>query len=99
VTLVRDILDVATPSMRPRWVGRTKPLTHDEIVVLRLAVQLEGEVMWRAVHALLGERRATAALSKLKKAGGIDHPRYGRYRITEKGRIAIALVNAKEARP
>lgn len=96
--MIRDILDVATPSMRPRWVGRTKPLTADEIAVLRLALQTHGgdDLTWKAVYELLGERRATAALTKLKYAGGIDHTRYGHYAITEKGRIAVALINAKE---
>lgn len=97
--MIRDILDVATPSMRPPWSGRTRPLTHDEVVVLRLAIQLEGEVQWKAVYALLGERKATAALTKLKKSGGIIHPRYGRYEITEKGRIAAALHAARRTKP
>lgn len=94
--MIRDILNVATPSMRPRWVGRTKPMTRDEAGILRLAIRSGGETTWKAVFSVLGESRATAALSKLKKAGGLDHPRYGTYQITEKGRIAIALVNAKE---
>lgn len=93
--MIRDILDVATPSMRPLWVGRTKPLTPDEILILHHCVYGMGSIAWKDAYARLGERRATAALTKLKHGGGIDHVRYGHYEITEKGRIAFSLVNAK----
>jgi Mn-dependent DtxR family transcriptional regulator len=93
--MIRDILNVATPSMRPLWVGRTKPLTADEVEVLRLALRDDPHLRWTTVHARLGERRATAALRKLKDAGGIHHVTYNHYRITEKGRIGLALVSAK----
>lgn len=92
--MIRDILDVATPSLRPRWVNRTKPMTADDVEVLRLALQ-HSPLRWGTVFAALGERRATAALKRLKDAGGLDHVAYNHYRITEKGRIAIALINAK----
>ena len=90
----RDVLWVATPSLRPFWIGRTKPINASEIWFLRLIV-LEGTLSWKVAFQNMGESKASTAINSLQKAGAIRRIRYGLYEITEKGRIAIALVNAR----
>lgn len=92
----RDILDVATPSMRPKWIGRTKPMTADETAVLLMAVNAD-PLRYRDVYDLYGER-AWSLLKALKAQGAIDHPGYNRWQITEKGRIAAALATHQQGR-
>lgn len=89
--MIRDILDVATSSMRPRWVGRTKPMTDDEICVLMLALAEDGQPLrYKTVYGIFRERGLNI-LNRLKAQGALDHPRYNDWRITERGRIAAAL--------
>lgn len=94
----RDILWVASRNLRPVWCGRTKPLTEYEAALLRFAVREDGHVTWKAAYTAMGESRALSSLNSLIKAGGLARARYGIYAITEKGRIAIALYDAREAR-
>ena len=78
-------------------------MTPDEATILRaaLAVADSGLVRLRyhTVYAIMGERRAYRALKSLRDQGALEHPGYNDWRITEKGRIAIALVNAKPVAP
>lgn len=93
--VIRDILHVASPGMRPIWIDRERWLKPDDIVVLRLALEAGDWLRWNTVYRALGERRATAALNRLKIGGALNHPGYNRYIITEKGKIALALAIAK----
>ncbi len=91
----RDILDVASPHLRPPWSGRTKPLTDNEARVLALAARADRPLRYRdVVHVLGGE--PWALLNSLKQQGGLAHLGYDRWEITEKGRIAAALALAKD---
>lgn len=95
----RDVLHVATPSMAPIWINREVLLKPDDVTVLELALAAGDWLRWNTVYRAVGERRATATLSRLKAHGALQHPGYNRYIITEKGRIALALAKAKEKRP
>jgi hypothetical protein len=95
--IARDILDVATPSMRVEWVGRTKPMTTDETAALMLALAEDGQPLrYKAVYALMGER-CLKVLNSLKDHGALVHAGYNDWRITEKGRIAAALAVHKDS--
>lgn len=75
-------------------------MTEDEATILRLALACdEGglPLRWRTVRDLLGER-GWSVLDRLKKQGAMEHPGYDHWRITEKGRIAIALQTAADHR-
>lgn len=93
----RDILDVATPSMRPPWRRAPhKPMTRDETVVLMLALAEDGQPLrYRTVRDAIGGEPWNV-LNSLKAQGALDHPRYNDWRITEKGRIAAALAMHKD---
>lgn len=95
--IARDILHVASPSMRPPWSGpQHKPMTKDEICVLMLALAEDGHPLrYKAVFAIMGER-CLNILNNLKRQGAVDHAGYNDWRITEKGRIAAALAMAKD---
>jgi hypothetical protein len=73
-------------------------VTADEITVLRLALACDGEglpLRYHTIYSLMGEGRSYRALKHLRDTGALEHPGYNDWRITEKGRIAIALVNAR----
>lgn len=93
----RDILDVATRSMRPPWTGpKHTPITRDEIAVLMLALAADGQSLrYKAAYAIMGER-CLKILNSLKVQGALDHAGYNDWRITEKGRIAAALAMHKD---
>lgn len=95
--IVRDILDVATPSMRPPWRGVPhKPMTRDETLVLMLALAEDGEPLrYRTVQGTLGGE-PWRILRGLADQGALRHAGYNDWRITEKGRIAAALAMAKD---
>jgi hypothetical protein len=96
--MIRDILHVASPSMRPPWSKpQHKPLHRDEISILLLAARADRPLRYRdVVHVLGGE--PWSRLNSLKMQGGLDHLGYDRWVITEKGRIAAALAMHKDWR-
>lgn len=94
--MIRDILHVATPSMRPHWAGRTKPMTRDETAALMLALAADGQPLrYRTVQNALGGE-PWGILNSLKIQGALRHAGYNDWRITEKGRIAAALAMHKD---
>lgn len=95
--MIRDVLDVATPRLRPAWRGRTKPLTGTELQILRMAIESD-PLPYQKIYELVGGERAWTLLNGLKKQGALDHPGYNRWRITEKGRIALALAQTQDSR-
>lgn len=96
--MIRDVLHVASRGMAPIWIDRERWLKPDDVVVLRLALEAGDWLRWNTVYRALGERRATAALARLKIGGALNHPGYNRYVITEKGRLAYAFAILKGAR-
>lgn len=95
MTIARDILHVASPKMRPPWVGRTKPMTRDETLVLVTAALADRPLRYRdVVHVLGGE--PWSKMKSLRDQGALEHLGYDRWLITEKGRIAAALAMAKD---
>lgn len=71
-------------------------LTPNETFVLMLALKADGDLPYDEVYRAVGGERAWHILNSLKKDGALDHPGYNRWRITEKGRIAAALLLAKD---
>lgn len=93
--MIRDILDVASPRMRPPWSPQPgKPMTGDETAVLMLALRPSAK-LYKAAFRVFGER-AYYVLKSLERQGAIEHVGYNDWRITEKGRIAAALAMAKD---
>jgi hypothetical protein len=73
-------------------------MTKNETIVLLLALKVNGRLRYRAVYYAMGGERAWSILNGLRNAGALDHPAYDHWEITEKGRIAAALLLAKDAR-
>jgi len=70
-----------------------------------LAMALDGPVTFKAVYKTLwppyspeAPDRAWALLNKLRTHQCITHVRYGRWAITERGRIALALARCTPRR-
>lgn len=71
-------------------------MTNNETLVLMLALTADGVLRYREVFRAVHGERAWSILNSLKKAGALDHPGYGLWQITEKGRIAAALAMHKD---
>jgi len=77
--------------------GEAKPtmLTPRQVTILEAALAAEPEPLtWRLAGALGHSEGAWTILNSLKKAGCVEHQGYNAWRITEKGRIAVALHRA-----
>lgn len=93
--MIRDVLHVASPAMRPPWSGRSRPLTRDETLILVLAATGTGRLLYRDVCAVIGGE-PWGKLNALKNEGALAHHGYNRWEITEKGRLAAALALIKD---
>ena len=77
--------------------GGAKPtmLTPRQVTVLEAALAAEPEPLtWSQAVDLGHGESAWAILDSLKRAGCMEHQGYNAWRITEKGRIAVALYRA-----
>ncbi len=68
-------------------------MTADEITVLRLALTDGGRLRYRTVYDAMQGERGYYVLNRLERQGAMEHHAYDDWRITEKGRIAIALAS------
>jgi len=93
--MIRDVLHVASPHMRPPWSGRSRPLTRDETLILVLAARADRPLRYRDVYHVVGGE-PWSKLNSLKVEGALTHLGYDRWEITEKGRIAAALALTKD---
>lgn len=72
-------------------------MTDDQVIVLLMALTaINGVLRYREVYVAVYGERASRILKELFTAGVLDHPGYNDWRITEKGRIAAALLMHKD---
>lgn len=73
-------------------------MTNNETIVLLLALKADGRLRYRTVYQAMRGERAWSILSNLRSQGALEHRGYDHWQITEKGRIAAALLMAKNPR-
>ena len=73
-------------------------MTTNETFVLMLALIANDRLQYRTVYDAVHGEQAWTILNKLRKQGALEHVRYDHWKITEKGRIAIALAMTKDKR-
>jgi hypothetical protein len=92
--MARDVfikLSLAWPKVQPPRIIKRESINEVDETIMRLMIDEGGTVTWKTLHALLGEITAYSRLQALKLNGVVDHPSYGVWGITEKGRIALAI--------
>lgn len=70
-------------------------INKNETMILLMALKADQRLRWRHAYMALRGEHAWAVLNRLRSAGAIEHVGYDHWRITEKGRIAAALVMSK----